>query len=395
MFIKANLIIQVLLGSPLLVRPETTPASCSPGFALNGSCVECKQGYWNNGNASMGFEPCQKCPDNLTTESTGATDAENCSIILCGAGYFVSTPNRTCIKCPHGRYKNTTDRSESCILCPPDFTTEMTGATSLQDCILISDCPPGKYKTSPSQCSICPKGSYSSSPASETCQSCESPLTTNNSGSTSESDCNGLCYFNERKCSNGGSCEVDIASGKYHCKCRDLYSGTYCDDFSAFYAQLIGYLAGGMSAAIILVLLIAYYIKCYRPRQLRKRERKHRDYYSGLSAPHREPHEYVDFSLRRNTNLHSDYLNRNPSYTHYDAPENEEVYDTIYEELPPDPSRPNDEVKKQDHTTSPSSDVFIIYGHQQIRRDADIGTSHRQQIASSQTPILNDYIQVL
>ncbi|KAK0053093.1 sushi von Willebrand factor type A EGF and pentraxin domain-containing protein 1-like isoform X2, partial [Biomphalaria pfeifferi] len=330
-------IIQILLGSPLLVRPETTPALCSPGFGLNGSCVECKQGYWNNGNASMGFEPCQKCPDNLTTEGTGATDAENCSI----------------------------------------------------------SCPPRKYKTSPSQCSVCPKGFYSSSPASETCQSCESPLTTNNSGSTSESDCNGLCYFNERKCSNGGSCEVDIASGKYHCRCRDLYSGTYCDDFSSLYAQLIGYLAGGMSAAICLVLLIAYYIKCYRPRQLRNREREHRDYYSGLSAPHREPHDYVDFSLRRNTKLHSEYSNRNPSYSHYDAPENEEVYDTIYEELPPDPSSPNDEAKKQGHTTSPSSDVFIIYGHQQIRRDADNGTSLRPEIASSQTPILNDYIQVL
>ncbi|KAH9498864.1 hypothetical protein Btru_004893 [Bulinus truncatus] len=267
---------------------------CQPGYGMNEiRCEKCNQGFWNNGNMSMRFEPCHKCPEKYTTLGTGANDLSKCSI-----------------------------------------------------------CAPGSYSKGGNSCEFCSKGSYSLSAQSDECISCAIPLTTNQSGSTNASDCNGQCYFDRHFCGNNGDCGYNKATYNYECFCKELYTGTACERVKdEFYREFIAYVCGGLAAGVVIIISVALYIKCYKRRQRirRQRERSQADILEHHRVTNYKQHEYTDFGVKNNSNAqineYIDVINypagnaKNPTFTQYDMLDDQEnIYDVLYNEF----QHPND-----------------------------------------------------
>ena len=134
------------------------------GAASFAACLPCRAGTYNKfaGQAELG---CQLCDDGYSSQSLNATSIDTC--LACRAGSFsVSDVKYTCRLCDPGTWQSLSGQaackpcekgtysastglnaSSQCTLCPPGFTTNSNGATSINDCVDVPfTCAPGTEK---------------------------------------------------------------------------------------------------------------------------------------------------------------------------------------------------------------------------------------------------------
>ncbi|XP_055875332.1 uncharacterized protein LOC106069146 isoform X3 [Biomphalaria glabrata] len=163
---------------------------CAPGQGNNGSCHICDRGSWNNGNTSMRFQPCQKCPENFTTDGTGATDVHNCSLRICPKGHILSSDHSTCQACPLDTYQpfDLPNTATVCLSCTAGLGTVSPASNSSNECKLF--CAPGQGNNG--SCHICDRGSWNNGNTSmrfQLCQTCPENFTTEGPGATDVLNC--------------------------------------------------------------------------------------------------------------------------------------------------------------------------------------------------------------
>uniref|UniRef100_A0A2C9KIF5 Tyrosine-protein kinase ephrin type A/B receptor-like domain-containing protein n=1 Tax=Biomphalaria glabrata TaxID=6526 RepID=A0A2C9KIF5_BIOGL len=161
---------------------------CEAGYftSTNRSCSKCPYGRYKN--ITDLSTSCQACPFNFTTVITGATSLLDCKFSICKKGFYRPTSLYIdCVKCPIGTYKNmSTVEMTNCELCPTNQTTLIEGAT-YQSRYCISNCPGGQgYSWTSQNCTLCPVGQYKEEAALiNVCKYCPTNSTTLKPGSTS------------------------------------------------------------------------------------------------------------------------------------------------------------------------------------------------------------------
>ena len=132
---------------------------CQPGSRYDIETNECLQCSVGTFQPEHGQSRCEPCPEKLTTSSTGATSADDC----------------TCKK---------TRTKYSCIL----EIFENSSASVADD---TTRCPVGEQLTSNGMCERCPIGTFQERESSEPCRPCPRLHTTQQAGATSHKDCEG------------------------------------------------------------------------------------------------------------------------------------------------------------------------------------------------------------
>ncbi|XP_036359320.1 uncharacterized protein LOC115212292 isoform X2 [Octopus sinensis] len=109
------------------------------------------------------------------------------SCVEAGPGTFWSSKHNTVKSCPKGTYQPNS-RSSSCNNCTSGKTTETIQSVQESEC--KDTCPEGSYfQSSTSKCTQCSVGFYQDQPGMFQCEICRQGNTTNEKGSTSESEC--------------------------------------------------------------------------------------------------------------------------------------------------------------------------------------------------------------
>ncbi|XP_025088235.1 proprotein convertase subtilisin/kexin type 5-like [Pomacea canaliculata] len=165
---------------------------CPPGYEDPGNqtCQPCQQGYFRSNSLADGFGECTACNATFTTSGVGSTSSDNCNIAACSPGYMRDSTTNQCVLCPYGYYQPEQWQDE-CIPCNTNYTTNNTGSTSSSDCIFV--CPAGSEDLGNNICQPCPRGSYRANSLQDRflrCTACNTSFTTITTGSTSSSDCN-------------------------------------------------------------------------------------------------------------------------------------------------------------------------------------------------------------
>ncbi|KAK3579233.1 hypothetical protein CHS0354_033303 [Potamilus streckersoni] len=188
--------------------------ACVPGEYLDVAkniCSPCNYDKYQN---EFWMESCVNCPTGYVTLKTGATGLSDC-VLDCPSGYEYVASSKNCRICPRGSYRNRDDRKQiSCSMCPPSQITAQDGAVDVSQCNIANCTMPGQYRDPASNtCKLCPIGTFVTERWRDTCDQCISGYTTQNTGSTSSSDC-------KYDCPSGYS--VDAAN-----ICQPCQVGTY------------------------------------------------------------------------------------------------------------------------------------------------------------------------
>ncbi|OAF65628.1 hypothetical protein A3Q56_06657, partial [Intoshia linei] len=154
---------------------------------IAGSCESCPIGFYRN--EIMKADPnklCDQCPDTFTTLNENSISLSDCSVRQCSEGQKESLGE--CVSCPIGTYKDNNNVGADCISCPTSLTTLNTGSTKDTDCNL-KICDPG-YQDKNGLCSACSMGFYKdNSEVNNYCLSCPMFHTTKSIASISLDDC--------------------------------------------------------------------------------------------------------------------------------------------------------------------------------------------------------------
>jgi len=133
-------------GVPVLSEDD---CECSPGYGYSAatmSCALCEQGGYK---AAVGDVSCTRCPELMSTLTTGATSPDDCQ---CQVGLYADETG-ACVDCFLGSYCPGTGEA---IPCPRNSTTTSVGR-SIADCI----CEAGFYSVQDeSLCQPCQRGKY-------------------------------------------------------------------------------------------------------------------------------------------------------------------------------------------------------------------------------------------
>jgi len=156
---------------------------CEAGFYMdkkNMVCKKCEIGFYKD---KKGYEACTSCPMGKTTEKTGSTNKNHCSL-YCSLGEEMI--NSKCTPCLRGYYRDSFNQSE-CIACPYGKTTYEEGSKNMQ---CLAHCLSGfEVSWDGSECMPCDIGFYKSSNMSKQCSKCPSGQVTKSYGSDSQSAC--------------------------------------------------------------------------------------------------------------------------------------------------------------------------------------------------------------
>uniref|UniRef100_A0ABM0MZ98 Uncharacterized protein LOC100378937 n=1 Tax=Saccoglossus kowalevskii TaxID=10224 RepID=A0ABM0MZ98_SACKO len=274
-------------------------ARCTAGHYYDSSasqCEPCKRGYWQD---KEGKFVCNTCTKGMLTDEEGATNASQCLEVCKSVGIQLGVSGE-CEPCQKGTYRSDVDQQVSCIMCPFGFTTEESGADSIDLCN-VADCNVGWYLNN-GVCEKCPLGTYNPLRHQDRCQSCPEYYTTNTEGALFESECvdahecrlgtddcseNAVCrntvpgytctclpgYMGDGKdcldvcfdyCFNDGLCEKD-SYGNASCNCKRGFKGDRCEVkmgstspgiSDGQTAIVIGAVAGGVAAILVLGVII-------------------------------------------------------------------------------------------------------------------------------------------
>uniref|UniRef100_A0A6G1S766 Sushi, von Willebrand factor type A, EGF and pentraxin domain-containing protein 1 n=1 Tax=Aceria tosichella TaxID=561515 RepID=A0A6G1S766_9ACAR len=221
-------------------RPE-----CEPGQQLStlGACEPCPVGSFR----SRGRPACEPCPAGYTTETVGSSERRQCNLLLCPVGHYLNVTIDRCQECPRGYYQPQQQRDTSCLSCPSDTTTELEGATSVDNC------------TNPcfinGQAQMCQANSYcvfSKESQNYTCE-CKPKYRMDD-----QEQCVYVC---DDYCLNGGSCSANNDQNRPRCDCPPSFYGERCERKSEFI-----YIASaiGIGLALILFIILLLWMICVR-----------------------------------------------------------------------------------------------------------------------------------
>ncbi|CAE7267309.1 SVEP1, partial [Symbiodinium microadriaticum] len=192
-------------GVPVLSEDD---CECSPGYGYSAAtmtCALCEQGGYK---AAVGDVSCTRCPELMSTLTTGATSPDDCQ---CQVGLYADETG-ACVDCFLGSYCPGTGEA---IPCPRNSTTTSVGR-SIADCI----CMAGFYSVQDeSLCQPCQRGKYKPNIGNGEC-----PLTCPTSAD-SEPGSSGLgdCF-----CQPGFHAKTDATTGNLaRCATCD-YAGLIC-----------------------------------------------------------------------------------------------------------------------------------------------------------------------
>ncbi|KAJ8319082.1 hypothetical protein KUTeg_004173 [Tegillarca granosa] len=150
-------------------------------------CELCPVGYHQSKEGQFFCDP---CPNGQTTRSTGSNSSAAC-YDFCPSGKELA-PNGSCLPCQVGKFR-TAGVQILCEDCPTNLTTLDTGSTKQSDCNIIA-CPAGYKRVGTDQCEACPIGTYQPEKWQTNCLSCGgSRFRTDQKGSTSKSQCKFFC----------------------------------------------------------------------------------------------------------------------------------------------------------------------------------------------------------
>lgn len=224
---------------------------CASGMQLagDGTCEPCPRGTYR----TQGLEPaCVSCPSGRTTPKIGGATIEECSLPICHAGTFLNGSLNSCIPCKKGTYQPASQQTK-CLQCPPNTSTKKQASTSKTDCwnpceMQGSDmhCDPNAY------CLLIPETSDFK---------CECKPGFNGTGKVCTDVCKGYCE-------NKGTCVKD-ARGQPSCRCVGSFIGPHCAQKSEF-----AYIAGGIAATVVFLIIIALFVWMICARSERRREPK-------------------------------------------------------------------------------------------------------------------------
>lgn len=146
----------------------------TPPWAI--ACMPCPEDWYSPGG-DIGFATCKPCPQGWSTGDAGA--ASNCLVPFCGPG---QQPNplepAQCKPCPYGTWSSSNANNRACIACKGNWTTAVTGATSVDSC-RVQLCRPGQQLdldlfvcTNCTGNTFSPGGVPGNGPFQPTCQPC-------------------------------------------------------------------------------------------------------------------------------------------------------------------------------------------------------------------------------
>ncbi|XP_050541159.1 sushi, von Willebrand factor type A, EGF and pentraxin domain-containing protein 1 [Daktulosphaira vitifoliae] len=233
------------------VSQEECRDECADGMHLGaeGECEPCPRGTYR----TQGVEPaCQQCPTGRTTKQSGSSTIEECSLPICVPGFYLNTTQNSCISCKKGTYQPATQQT-SCLPCPPNMSTKTVSATSKSECWNPCDANvAGKHCDINADCLLIPETSDFK---------CECRPGFNGTGKV----CKDVC---ENYCENKGTCVKDLR-GQPSCRCVGSFIGPHCEDKSDF-----AYIAGGIAATVIFLIVIALFVWMICARSERVKEPK-------------------------------------------------------------------------------------------------------------------------
>ncbi|XP_076073923.1 uncharacterized protein LOC143045353 isoform X3 [Mytilus galloprovincialis] len=264
-------------------------------------CKPCERGYYQD---ETGKTTCKSCGNGQTTENTGSTSVTYCQN-SCRAGTELSVSG-TCELCAQGTYKSD-DSQDTCQPCPYGFSTQNKGATSVQQCSVVS-CPPDyKYDSATDKCVVCPPGYHQPYQGQSSCIPCtkfDSGITKCSTGEIDE------CAIHQDNCDDNAECKDTTDSFECQCKFGFKGNGTTCIDkcIGACYGYiaciidnsgepqckqdtsdtfpLIAVAGGGASFVLIIILMIVVGVCRRRSNQKKRKETPHN--YQHMDRVHRE-----------------------------------------------------------------------------------------------------------
>ncbi|XP_071132432.1 uncharacterized protein [Mytilus edulis] len=264
-------------------------------------CKPCERGYYQD---ETGKTTCKSCGNGQTTENTGSTSVTYCQN-SCRAGTELSVSG-TCELCAQGTYKSD-DSQDTCQPCPYGFSTQNKGATSVQQCSVVS-CPPDyKYDSTTEKCVVCPPGYHQPYQGQSSCIPCtkfDSGITKCSTGEIDE------CAIHQDNCDDNAECKDTTDSFECQCKFGFKGNGTTCIDkcIGACYGYiaciidnsgepqckqdtsdtfpLIAVAGGGASFVLIIILMIVVGVCRRRSNQKKRKETPHN--YQHMDRVHRE-----------------------------------------------------------------------------------------------------------
>ncbi|CAG7724478.1 unnamed protein product [Allacma fusca] len=198
-------------------------------------CRSCSHGQYQS---EEGQFSCKLCGLGKTTRMTDATSELECRD-ECPSGQHLSSEG-ICVPCERGSYR-TQGVHPSCISCPLDRTTQLTGATNVEDCTLPI-CRPGSYlNTTANLCQLCAKATYQDQSHQTSCETCP-PDTTSERGATKIEDCSNPCKVDggdASKCDKDARCELNQINNSAECKCNSGFTGDgyTCTDLCEGFCQ--------------------------------------------------------------------------------------------------------------------------------------------------------------
>jgi hypothetical protein len=145
---------------------------CRAGYILDaGSCRACQKGTYKEqqGNTSLGcatlLAGCCQCGEFQTTAGEGSTVALAACVCIHGHGVR-SESDFACLPCPHGTFKEDTDR-QPCTACPAGTSTLEFASFDEQECVSRAG-----YFMSGASALACANGTYSDHLNATACEPC-------------------------------------------------------------------------------------------------------------------------------------------------------------------------------------------------------------------------------
>ena len=200
-------------------------------------CSPCPLGTFQSLEAQLS---CHNCPPLTSTSFDERAASIAACKKLCMKGTYSRTGFEPCTRCPKGLYQAQLG-GQNCHICPDNMTTQMSGATNPEQC--LNKCQKGTISRSglmlmsENSCAECPKNHFQDKEGQNKCIRCPIGTFTEQRGAPDFTNCIGevteisnhliVIDFNDcmmNPCQNGATCHPLDDFG-FYCQCQPGYSG--------------------------------------------------------------------------------------------------------------------------------------------------------------------------